>query len=218
MAGNNNNNLLAYLLVALIIGIGLGLQFTPRHAENKVLETQVSDLQIDNSDLQDQIDTSTTQTKDYETQVTTLNSDITSLEDQNDFLSTERDRIQDDYDHINSAYEELLGTKSDDEIIQALAAKLQLEKDALQDQVDALSNERDQIQADYDLLDMEYQKLIVIIDPPPPSTYVASINSDKFHEPYCSYVDQIKVSNLVYFDSRVAAVSSGRTPCSRCDP
>lgn len=48
--------------------------------------------------------------------------------------------------------------------------------------------------------------------------YVASRNSDVFHEPSCFYVDRIKQSNLIYFDTIEEAQNSGRHGCSRCNP
>lgn len=48
--------------------------------------------------------------------------------------------------------------------------------------------------------------------------YVASKNSDVFHDPDCSYVDSIADHNLIYFDSLEDALASGRRGCSRCDP
>lgn len=55
-------------------------------------------------------------------------------------------------------------------------------------------------------------------EPEPTTRYVASKSSEVFHHTWCSYVDQIKSSNKVYFSSRNSAVNSGRRPCSRCDP
>ncbi len=56
--------------------------------------------------------------------------------------------------------------------------------------------------------------------PPPPSSeqYVASTKSEVFHRLNCSYVAQIEPENRIYFDTRAAAVGSGRRPCSRCSP
>lgn len=48
--------------------------------------------------------------------------------------------------------------------------------------------------------------------------YVASRSSDKFHRLWCSYVDNIKSSNKVYYSSRQAAINAGKEPCSRCNP
>lgn len=49
-------------------------------------------------------------------------------------------------------------------------------------------------------------------------TYVASVNSDKFHEPSCSQAKRIKDSNKVTFSSRYEAINSGYSPCSICNP
>lgn len=48
--------------------------------------------------------------------------------------------------------------------------------------------------------------------------YVASRNSDVFHDPDCSYVDSIKESNKIWFDTIEEALASGRRGCSRCNP
>lgn len=49
-------------------------------------------------------------------------------------------------------------------------------------------------------------------------TFVASRNSDVYHISSCSYVDLIKNSNIIYFESAEAAEASGRRGCSRCNP
>jgi PKD repeat protein len=56
------------------------------------------------------------------------------------------------------------------------------------------------------------------LPPPPSQQYVASANSDVFHRLNCSYVAQIELENRIYFDTREAAIGSGRRPCSRCNP
>lgn len=48
--------------------------------------------------------------------------------------------------------------------------------------------------------------------------YVASKNSPKFHYSTCDDVLSIKPANLIKFDSREQAVSSGRKPCDNCKP
>lgn len=50
------------------------------------------------------------------------------------------------------------------------------------------------------------------------STYVASANSDKFHEPSCSYAQKIKDYNKIYFSSREEAINAGYEPCGVCYP
>ena len=48
--------------------------------------------------------------------------------------------------------------------------------------------------------------------------YVASVNSEVFHQPNCRYAQRIKQNNLVGFKSREDAVNSGRRPCKVCKP
>ncbi|WP_303295193.1 zinc-ribbon domain-containing protein [Methanobrevibacter woesei] len=48
--------------------------------------------------------------------------------------------------------------------------------------------------------------------------YVASSKTDKFHLPDCEWAQKISPQNLVTFNSREAALDSGRTPCSVCNP
>lgn len=50
------------------------------------------------------------------------------------------------------------------------------------------------------------------------SVYVGSVNSNKFHSPYCTKAESIKDSNKVYFSSRDEAISSGYSPCKFCNP
>lgn len=49
-------------------------------------------------------------------------------------------------------------------------------------------------------------------------TYVASTNSDKFHEPSCSQAKRIKEGNKITFSSREDAINAGYSPCSICCP
>ena len=49
-------------------------------------------------------------------------------------------------------------------------------------------------------------------------TYVASANSNKFHEPSCSQAKRIKDSNRITFSSRDEAINAGFSPCSICNP
>lgn len=49
-------------------------------------------------------------------------------------------------------------------------------------------------------------------------TYVASIKSDKFHEPSCSQAKKIKDGNKITFSSRDEAINSGYSPCGYCYP
>lgn len=55
--------------------------------------------------------------------------------------------------------------------------------------------------------------------PAGPPTYVGNRNTDKFHDPNCSSVDQIKESNKVFFyGGREEPVSQGYAPCAVCRP
>jgi len=48
--------------------------------------------------------------------------------------------------------------------------------------------------------------------------YVASKNSKVFHRPDCPWAERIKPQNLVVYNSRQAALHSGKRPCKRCKP
>ncbi len=48
--------------------------------------------------------------------------------------------------------------------------------------------------------------------------YVASKNSDKFHNSYCGHAERIKSDNRIYFSSRQEALNSGYEPCKICNP
>jgi len=50
------------------------------------------------------------------------------------------------------------------------------------------------------------------------AVYVASKNSKIFHRPGCRYAKIISAENLVRFDSKGAAVQTGRRPCKTCNP
>ena len=50
------------------------------------------------------------------------------------------------------------------------------------------------------------------------SGYVASKNSEIYHDPNCSYAAKITKSNEVWFDSIEEAQASGRRGCYICDP
>ena len=50
------------------------------------------------------------------------------------------------------------------------------------------------------------------------STYVGSSNSDKFHDPSCTYANKIKDENKSSFSSRDDAEKSGYHSCSYCNP
>lgn len=49
-------------------------------------------------------------------------------------------------------------------------------------------------------------------------TYVASSNSDKFHEPSCSQAKRINEENKITFSSREDALNAGYSPCGICYP
>jgi len=46
--------------------------------------------------------------------------------------------------------------------------------------------------------------------------YVASKNSDKYHAPWCSGAQRIKIENQIWFNSKEEAESAGYTPASNC--
>lgn len=50
------------------------------------------------------------------------------------------------------------------------------------------------------------------------STYVASSDSNKFHDPYCTQAKRIKDSNKITFSSRDEAISAGYESCEICNP
>ena len=51
------------------------------------------------------------------------------------------------------------------------------------------------------------------------SDYIANKNTKKFHETWCSSVDQMKEKNKWYFTgSRETLIRKGYVPCKRCDP
>lgn len=49
-------------------------------------------------------------------------------------------------------------------------------------------------------------------------SFVASINSDKFHYASCASAKRIKSYNKITFSSRSKAINSGYTPCATCRP
>jgi len=48
--------------------------------------------------------------------------------------------------------------------------------------------------------------------------YVGSINSDKYHYPYCRYAQQIYPENEIWFSSATEAQAMGYSPCKVCRP
>ncbi len=50
-------------------------------------------------------------------------------------------------------------------------------------------------------------------------SYIANVNSKKFHVPSCSSVDDMNESNKWYFEgSREDLINQGYSPCNRCSP
>lgn len=61
--------------------------------------------------------------------------------------------------------------------------------------------------------------VIFSLDPVSASgSFVASKNSDVYHVSSCYYVDRIKDSNKVWYDSPEAAEAAGKRGCSKCNP
>lgn len=53
----------------------------------------------------------------------------------------------------------------------------------------------------------------------PEVTYIVNVNTDKFHYPECSSVDQMSEKNkLEYTGTRDELISRGYDPCKRCNP
>lgn len=50
------------------------------------------------------------------------------------------------------------------------------------------------------------------------STYWASSNSGKFHDPSCEWAQKISSKNKVVFNSRNEAIANGYAPCEVCNP
>jgi len=48
--------------------------------------------------------------------------------------------------------------------------------------------------------------------------YVASVNSEVFHQPNCRWAKQISERNLIGFKTREEVVKLGRRPCKVCKP
>lgn len=48
--------------------------------------------------------------------------------------------------------------------------------------------------------------------------FVASINSDKYHYPNCSYAERIKPENMICFTDEKDAQEQGYNPCELCKP
>lgn len=48
--------------------------------------------------------------------------------------------------------------------------------------------------------------------------YIGNRNTKKFHETYCSSVDDMKEKNKVTLTSREAAIKKGYVPCKKCNP
>jgi len=52
----------------------------------------------------------------------------------------------------------------------------------------------------------------------PADGYVGNFNTQKFHLPSCSSVQDMKTEHRIIFETRAKAVASGYTSCSRCRP
>lgn len=52
----------------------------------------------------------------------------------------------------------------------------------------------------------------------PAKTYIASSESDKFHNQRCASAKNINSENAIYFNSRDEAINAGYKPCGRCKP
>lgn len=48
--------------------------------------------------------------------------------------------------------------------------------------------------------------------------YVGSINSDKYHYPFCQWAQKIYPENEIWFSSEEEAQASGYVPCKVCRP
>lgn len=48
--------------------------------------------------------------------------------------------------------------------------------------------------------------------------YIASLESDTFHYPFCQWVEKISEENRINFQTYQEAISSGRRPCNICKP
>lgn len=55
--------------------------------------------------------------------------------------------------------------------------------------------------------------------PPPQTTYIVNINTNKFHDPDCYYASQIKEKNRwEYTGSREDLIEFKYVPCGVCNP
>ena len=48
--------------------------------------------------------------------------------------------------------------------------------------------------------------------------FVASKNKGAFHTATCTWVKKIAPNNVVYFETRDAAIAAGHKPCKVCKP
>lgn len=55
-------------------------------------------------------------------------------------------------------------------------------------------------------------------NPESEENFVASRNSDKFHNLSCSSANRISAENIVGYRSREQAIEDGKVPCKRCNP
>jgi Adenosine deaminase len=56
------------------------------------------------------------------------------------------------------------------------------------------------------------------LEPVAAQQYWGSVNSNKFHYPWCRWAKAIYPENLVVFKSRQAAMNAGYVPCKVCRP
>ncbi len=49
-------------------------------------------------------------------------------------------------------------------------------------------------------------------------TFIASVNSNVYHFPWCSHVDRIKAERRVRFPTAASAEAQGYHPCATCHP
>lgn len=54
------------------------------------------------------------------------------------------------------------------------------------------------------------------LQPPQAGKFVGSVNSDKYHLPYCSGAQRIRESNKIWFTSEAEARAQGYTPAGNC--
>lgn len=50
------------------------------------------------------------------------------------------------------------------------------------------------------------------------TAYVGSVNSNKYHKPFCRWAKKINPENLVSFETENDAAQKGYVPCKVCRP